>query len=64
MMELEDILNPNLPLYINQTKDCDWDCAIRDICVMIERDDDWESLLNELMVSRDEEPEDWRQYLT
>jgi hypothetical protein len=64
LMELEDMLNPDLPLYINQTKDCDWDCAIRDVCVMIERDEDWHSLLDELMISRNEEPENWRQYLT
>lgn len=63
MMELEEMLNPDLPLYTNPTKDCGWDCSFADICLMMNRDDDWEDTLDGSSVSRSEEGEEWRQYL-
>ncbi len=59
--------NPNLPLYPNPTKDCSWDCNFRDICIMVDRDDDWEYALQDTTVQRDdnqaEEIKSWRQLL-
>ena len=63
MMEAQDMCNPDLPLYPNPTRDCSWDCQLQDICLMIDRDDDWDFALNELTVQRTQESGEWRQYL-
>lgn len=63
LMELEDMCNPDLPLYTNPTRDCSWDCQMQDICLMVDRDDDWEFALNETTVVRTQEAGDWRRYL-
>lgn len=63
LMEVEDMCNPDLPLYTNETRDCSWDCSLRDICIMIDRDDNWEELLMELTVSDTEETSSWRNHL-
>ena len=63
LMEVADMCNPDLPLYPNPTRDCSWDCDLRDICLMIDRDDDWEPLLNELTVPETEEFDQWRHHL-
>ncbi len=63
MMEARDMCNPELPLYPNPTRDCSWDCSLQDICLMVDRDDDWGDLLNELTVQRVEENKAWRQHL-
>lgn len=63
LMEATDMCNPDLPLYPNPTKDCAWDCSLRDICLMIDRDDDWESLLEELTVQDTEDYDAWRLHL-
>lgn len=63
LMEAADMCNPDLPLYPNPTRDCSWDCSLSDICLMIDRDDDWEGLLQELTVSDTEEFDQWRRHL-
>lgn len=63
LMELEEMLNPNLPLYTNPTKDCSWDCQFKEACLMMDRDDDWENFILQTTVSRSEENEEWRNYL-
>ncbi len=63
LMELEDMCNPNLPLYTNPTRECAWDCSLQDVCLMMDRDDDWEYLLEESTVQRAEEMGQWRKYL-
>ena len=63
MMELEDMCNPDLPLYPNPTRDCSWDCQLQDVCLMVDRDDDWEFALKETTVPRTAEAGEWRQYL-
>jgi len=63
MMEVVDMCNPDLPLYPNPTRDCSWDCSLQDICLMMDRDDDWEFQLKETTVSREEENYGWRHYL-
>lgn len=63
LMEAADMCNPDLPLYPNPTRDCSWDCSLQDICLMIDRDDDWEGLLEELTVSDTEEFDLWRHHL-
>lgn len=44
-----EMLNPNLALYPNPTRDCMWDCPIRTICIAIEEGADWEYLVDELL---------------
>lgn len=63
LMEIEDMINPNLPLYTNSTRDCMWDCDLRDICLMMDRDDDWEYTLKDITTQRVQETDGWRQYL-
>ncbi len=63
MMEAHDMCNPDLPLYPNPTRDCSWDCSLSDVCLMVDRDDDWQDLLIDLTVQRVEENKGWRQYL-
>jgi hypothetical protein len=63
MMEAMDMINPDLPLYPNPTRDCSWDCSLQDICLMVDRDDDWEQLLRDMTVDDSEEHDEWRSYL-
>lgn len=63
VLEAIDMLNPDLPLYPNETKDCYWDCSFRDICQMMDREDHWQDVLEETTIDRKEETESWRKYL-
>lgn len=63
LMELEDMCNPDLPLYPNPTRDCSWDCQLQDVCLMVDREDDWSFALKELTVERTAEAGEWRQYI-
>ncbi len=63
LMEAADMLDPDLPLYPNATKDCSWDCQNLDVCLMMNRDDHWQSLLQETTVSRIKESDEWRNHL-
>ena len=63
LMEAEDMCNPDLPLYPNPTRDCSWDCGLREICLMVDRDDDWQEQLNDSTVQRTEEAGTWRRHL-
>ncbi len=63
LMEMEDMLDPDLALYTNPTKDCGWDCQFNEICLQMNRDDDWSNTLRSMSISRSEEGETWRQYL-
>lgn len=63
IMEIGEMLNPNLPLYPNETKDCSWDCGMREICLMMDSGDDWKNTLEITTVNRTEEEESWRVHL-
>lgn len=63
LMEAEEMFNPNLPIYPNFTRDCSWDCQLRDVCLSVDRDDDWQGLLTDLTIDREEELEHWRDHL-
>ena len=63
LAETEDMMNPNIFLYPNFTRDCSWDCPFNDVCLMIERDEDWETYLEEVSVQRTDERDEWRKYL-
>lgn len=65
LSEAQEMLNPNLPIYPNGTRDCSWDCPFIDACIAMDDGGDWQGLLEDLTVkaqSREEEDR-WRQYL-
>jgi len=64
--ESKMMINPDLYLFPNPTRDCIWDCPLRDICIAIEegRHEETEFMLKSSFVERphkedNEEPE-WR----
>ncbi len=63
MMEGADMLNKDLPLYKNDTKDCSWDCGFSDICLMMDQGHDWEGALELLTVDRNQGDDGWRDNL-
>lgn len=63
LLEMEDYLNPNLPLYPNPTKDCNWDCSANTACVLMDNNGDWEGELAEIMTQRNEDEQLWRKHL-
>lgn len=64
MLELEDMLNPDLPLYNNPTRECVmFPCDFMDPCVALDNGDDWESIINEDYESRAEDKDSWRHHL-
>lgn len=63
LLEVEDMLNPDLPLYPNPTKDCSWDCRFNTACVSLDDGSDWEHELKQLVLEEKRERDPWRQYL-
>lgn len=67
LLEAEEILNPNLALYPNPSKDCSWQCPLEPVCVAMDDGSDWESLLLSLAAPRQpntqEEQDKWRNHL-
>lgn len=47
LAEGREILDPNLSLYPNPTRDCAWDCSFRDMCLAMEEGADWKFYLDE-----------------
>lgn len=63
LMEAEDMLNPNLPIYPNETKDCQWDCPLQEVCLMMDTHDDWQYVLETTTTTREDDNDNWRTYL-
>ena len=53
LLELEDMLNPELPLYPNPTRDCSRMCGMLSPCVSFDDGSDWEIELESEFASRD-----------
>jgi hypothetical protein len=53
ILELEDMLNPDLPLYPNPTRDCSRMCSFESPCVSIDDGADWEFELETDYTERD-----------
>jgi len=53
LLELEDMLNPELPLYPNPTRDCSRMCSFLTPCINMDDGSDWEALLEATYLSRD-----------
>jgi hypothetical protein len=54
-----DMLNPNLAIYPNPTRDCSWDCDFRTVCLAMDDGSDWEQMLIDGYEEKGEEIE-WR----
>lgn len=63
MMEIEDMLNPDLPLYPNPDRSCQYMCPFVGPCVSLDDGSDWEEELDLLMQKRDTGYDYWRKYL-
>ena len=69
-MEIEDITNPNLPLYPNPTWLCDAMCPLQAACVAMDDGSDWQTILDAYSLStsggltqREKEQSKWRMHL-
>ena len=63
MMEVEEMLNPDLPLYPNPTRQCAMECPFGSACVSIDDGSDWEYELNLTMEPREKSYDSWRAFL-
>lgn len=63
LMELEDMLNPNLPLYPNPNWTCATMCSFYEICCSMDDGSDWEQQLIDETQPRADRDESWRKYL-
>lgn len=69
-LELEDMLNPDLPLYPYPTQSCDYMCPLEAACVAMEDGSDWQQILSAYSTStesaltqREKEQMKWRTHL-
>jgi hypothetical protein len=64
LLELEDMLNPELCLYPNPTRDCSRMCGFLPSCVAMDAGADWEEMLLARYAERDQAPDRfWRRRL-
>ncbi len=63
LLELEDILNPDLPLYPNPTRECSY-CNFESACVSLDDGSDWINEMEMTTEPREDDRETWRQYLS
>lgn len=64
LLELEEMLNPDLPLYPNPTRDCGPGmCSFHAACVSMDDGDDWEYELEVGFRQKDAVFDGWRNYL-
>lgn len=61
--EVYEMLNPDLPLYPNPTRNCPMDCSFLSACVSKDDGSDWEYELDLTMEPREAVYDDWRKYL-
>jgi hypothetical protein len=63
LLELEDMLNPNLPLYPSPTRDCANLCSFHNACVSMDDGSDWEYDLEVTMQQKEATFDSWRAFL-
>lgn len=63
LAEVSEMLNPEIYLYPNATKDCSWDCWMNDVCVMMDEGEDWEHVLSLVASPQSNIRDGWREYL-
>lgn len=65
LMEVQEMLDPDLPLYPNPTRECMHMCDFRDACISLDDGSDWEEILQTDFMRREEKrgKDPWRQAL-
>jgi hypothetical protein len=64
LLEIEDMINPNLPLYPNPTRQCPYFCSFLAECVTMDDGGDWEYELKQEFSERDQDADRlWRRRL-
>lgn len=63
MMEVEDMLNTDLPLYPNPTRECGHLCSFNNACISLDDGSDWEGELRDSFREKDPTFDSWRKYL-
>lgn len=63
MMELEEMLNPDLPLYPSPTRDCAHMCSFSSPCMSLDDGSDWEYELKIGYRPKDADFDHWRKFL-
>jgi hypothetical protein len=63
MMEAEEMLNPNTPLYPNPTRDCQFMCSFNGPCVSMDDGSDWEYELSLITKEREPKYDTWRNFI-
>lgn len=64
ILEMEDMLNPDLPLYPNPTRQCPYMCSFLGPCITMDDGGDWETELSQEFDQRDQAPDRmWRNRL-
>lgn len=58
--EVLEMLDPNLPMYPNPTKDCSWDCPFKAPCLAKDDGSDYEFILQEEYAQWSGYRDDWR----
>lgn len=53
LLELEDMLDPDLPLYPNPTRDCSRMCSFLGACTAFDDGSDWQAILDDRFAERD-----------
>lgn len=61
VLEVFDMLDPDLPLYPNPTKDCSWDCPFKAPCLAMDDGSDYQFLLDSEYTQWAGYKDDWRQ---
>lgn len=63
LMECEDMLNSNLPLYPNPTRECGHMCSFNSACISMDDGSDWRFELQIGFRKKDADFESWRKFL-
>lgn len=63
MMELEEMLNPNLPLYPAPTRECGHLCSFKHACVALDDGSDWKLELEAGFTQKEASFDSWRKFL-
>ncbi len=61
LMECEDMLNPDLPLYPNPSRDCAHMCSFNSVCISMDDGSDYEDELRQNFAPRPAEYDGWRE---
>jgi hypothetical protein len=63
LMEVEDMLNGDLPLYPNPTRECGHLCNFNNACISLDDGSDWEQELKDAFRQKEASFDAWREFL-